>query len=108
MAQLRIEEVIRRPLITEKNTWLMEKDQYTFEVHPDANKLQIRAAVEETFSVTVKASPPEQRRATVIPRRGLPAVVRETRVRIRWKAGQEPTTAGLSRCGRCARTSGYR
>ena len=55
MAQLRIEEVIRRPLITEKNTWLMEKDQYTFEVHPDANKLQIRAAVEETFSVTVKA-----------------------------------------------------
>ena len=55
MAELRIEEVIRRPLITEKNTWLMEKDQYTFEVHPDANKLQIRSAVEETFSVTVKA-----------------------------------------------------
>ncbi len=55
MAELRMEEVIRRPLITEKNTWLMDKDQYTFEVHPDANKLQIRAAVEETFSVTVKA-----------------------------------------------------
>jgi large subunit ribosomal protein L23 len=55
MAELRMEEIIRRPLITEKNTWLMEKDQYTFEVHPDANKLQIRAAVEQTFSVTVKA-----------------------------------------------------
>ncbi len=55
MAELRMEEVIRRPLITEKNTWLMDQDQYTFEVHPDANKLQIRAAVEETFSVTVKA-----------------------------------------------------
>lgn len=55
MAELRMEQVIRRPLITEKNTWLMDKDQYTFEVHPDANKLQIRAAVEETFSVTVKA-----------------------------------------------------
>jgi large subunit ribosomal protein L23 len=55
MAELRMEEVIRRPLITEKNTWLMDKNQYTFEVHPDANKLQIRAAVEETFSVTVKA-----------------------------------------------------
>src|SRR5688572_752568 len=55
MAELRLEEVIRRPLITEKNTWLMEKDQYTFEVHPDANKLQIRQAVEETFSVQVKA-----------------------------------------------------
>lgn len=55
MAELRMEEVIRRPLITEKNTWLMDQDQYTFEVHPDANKLQIRAAVEGTFSVTVKA-----------------------------------------------------
>ena len=55
MAELRIEDIIRRPLITEKNTWLMERDQYTFEVHPDANKLQIRAAVEETFSVKVKA-----------------------------------------------------
>ena len=55
MAELRMEEIIRRPLITEKNTWLMDQDQYTFEVHPDANKLQIRAAVEETFSVRVKA-----------------------------------------------------
>jgi large subunit ribosomal protein L23 len=55
MAELRMEEIIRRPLITEKNTWLMDKDQYTFEVHPDANKLQIRAAVEETFAVKVKA-----------------------------------------------------
>ena len=55
MAALRLEEVIRRPLITEKNTWLMEKGQYTFEVHPDANKLQIREAVQETFSVKVKA-----------------------------------------------------
>jgi large subunit ribosomal protein L23 len=55
MAALRLEEIIRRPLITEKNTWLMEKDQYTFEVHPDANKLQIREAVQETFSVKVKA-----------------------------------------------------
>ncbi len=55
MAELRLEQVIRRPLITEKNTWLMDQNQYTFEVHPDANKLQIRAAVEETFSVSVKA-----------------------------------------------------
>ena len=28
MAEIRVEDVIRRPLITEKNTWLMEKDQY--------------------------------------------------------------------------------
>lgn len=55
MAELRLEEIIRQPLITEKNTWLMEKNQYTFEVHPDANKIQIREAVQETFSVKVKA-----------------------------------------------------
>ncbi len=55
MAELRLEDVIRKPLITEKNTWLMEKGQYTFEVHPDANKIQIKAAVQSTFSVNVKA-----------------------------------------------------
>ena len=55
MAELRIEDIIRRPLITEKNTWLMERGQYTFEVLPDANKIQIKDAVEKTFSVRVKA-----------------------------------------------------
>ncbi|HEY8447128.1 MAG TPA: 50S ribosomal protein L23 [Thermomicrobiales bacterium] len=55
MAELRIEDVIRRPLITEKNTFLMEKGQYTFEVAPEANKYQIREAVEKTFNVRVKA-----------------------------------------------------
>lgn len=54
MSGLRLEDVIRRPLITEKNTWLMEQGQYTFEVHPDANKIQIKAAVQEAFSVSVK------------------------------------------------------
>ena len=66
-------QVVLRPLITEKNTWLMEKDQYTFEVHPDANKIQIKAAVEELYkkeSVTVTAvnvlttKPREKRRGT--------------------------------------------
>jgi large subunit ribosomal protein L23 len=47
--------VIRRPLITEKNTLLMEKDQYTFEVATEANKIQIREAVEALFNVRVKA-----------------------------------------------------
>jgi large subunit ribosomal protein L23 len=55
MAELRIERILRRPLITEKNTMLMEKNQYTFEVDPDANKIQIREAVEKTFNVRVKA-----------------------------------------------------
>ena len=55
MADLRLEDVIRRPLITEKNTLLMERGQYSFEVAPAANKFQIKAAVEQTFNVTVKA-----------------------------------------------------
>ena len=55
MAQLRIEEIIRRPLITEKNTMLMEKGQYSFEVAPTANKIQIKEAVEKIFEVKVKA-----------------------------------------------------
>ncbi len=55
MAGLRVEDVIRRPLITEKNTALMEQGQYSFEVSPDANKIQIREAVEQAFNVRVKA-----------------------------------------------------
>jgi large subunit ribosomal protein L23 len=55
MAELRLEEIIRRPVITEKNTWLMEKNQYTFEVHPNSTKIQIKAAVQDAFSVKVKA-----------------------------------------------------
>jgi large subunit ribosomal protein L23 len=55
MAELRLEDVIRRPLITEKNTWLMEQGQYSFEVHPSANKIQIKAAVQSAFDVQVLA-----------------------------------------------------
>ena len=55
MADLRIEDVIVRPLITEKNTVLMEFGQYSFHVASDANKIQIKQAVEQTFKVTVKA-----------------------------------------------------
>jgi len=55
MAILRTEDVLRRPLITEKNTMLMEHGKYSFEVAPTANKIQIRQAVEKLFNVTVIA-----------------------------------------------------
>lgn len=55
MAELRLEEVIRRPIITEKNSMLMASDQYTFEVHSDSTKIMIKAAVEDAFGVKVKA-----------------------------------------------------
>lgn len=55
MPELRLEEVLRRPVITEKNTLLSEQEKYTFEVHPSATKIQIKAAVEDAFNVTVTA-----------------------------------------------------
>lgn len=48
-------EVLRRPLITEKNTALGEQNKYSFEVAKDANKIQIRQAVEALFNVDVTA-----------------------------------------------------
>ena len=47
-------QVIRRPLITEKGmTKKEEENTICFEVHSEANKLQIRAAVEKLFKVKV-------------------------------------------------------
>ena len=49
------QDVLRRPVITEKNTMLMEIGQYCFVVAKDANKIQIKDAVEKAFSVEVLA-----------------------------------------------------
>lgn len=46
-------DIIIRPIVTEKSTRLMENNQYTFEVAIDANKHQIRDAIEEIFKVNV-------------------------------------------------------
>jgi len=46
-------EVLRRPLITEKSTLLKEQSRYAFEVAPEANKRQIKEAVETAFKVKV-------------------------------------------------------
>jgi large subunit ribosomal protein L23 len=48
-------QVIRNPLITEKATALSEHGQFVFRVAPDANKREIKAAVEGLFGVTVLA-----------------------------------------------------
>ncbi len=46
--------VIRRPIITEKGNLQKElNNKVTFEVHPDANKREIKAAVETIFKVRV-------------------------------------------------------
>jgi len=45
--------VIIRPVVSEKSYDLIEGNVYTFVVHNDANKTQIRQAVEEVFDVRV-------------------------------------------------------
>jgi large subunit ribosomal protein L23 len=42
----KIQEVIIRPLITERSTAFREKGKYSFEVHPAATKQEIKNAVE--------------------------------------------------------------
>ncbi len=47
-------DVIRRPVVTEKTTLQKEKaNQVTFEVSPQANRIEIRRAVESIFKVKV-------------------------------------------------------
>jgi large subunit ribosomal protein L23 len=48
-------EVLRRPVITEKNTELQAQGKYAFEVAREANKPQIKQAVEKAFKVKVTA-----------------------------------------------------
>ena len=46
-------QVIIRPVVSEKSYVLAANDKYTFRVHPDAHKTQIRQAVESLFDVKV-------------------------------------------------------
>lgn len=59
-------DIIRRPIITEKATLLLENNQYTFEVMPKASKPEIKAAVESLFDVKVTGistwNPPRKQR----------------------------------------------
>ena len=48
-------QVIKRPIVTEKTTKLAEQFKYTFEVDKNANKIQIKQAIEEIFGVKVKS-----------------------------------------------------
>lgn len=52
----RLYSIIKSPIVTEKsNNVLAETNTYTFSVVRDANKLEIKAAVEEAFNVKVKS-----------------------------------------------------
>lgn len=54
MAELHIYDVLRRPVVSEKTAVMTdEKNQYVFEVAEEANKIQIKEAVEVIFEVEV-------------------------------------------------------
>ena len=46
-------QVLIRPVISEKSYELITQNRYTFKIHQDAHKTQVRQAVEQMFDVTV-------------------------------------------------------
>ena len=49
-------QIVVRPVVTEKSSAAYQnRKEYAFEVHPEANKHQIREALEKLFGVTVTA-----------------------------------------------------
>jgi large subunit ribosomal protein L23 len=46
-------DILLRPVVSEKSYGLLDEGKYTFVVAPDANKTQIKQAVEEVFRVKV-------------------------------------------------------
>lgn len=59
-------DLVRRPIVTEKATRLLEENKYVFEVVPKATKTEIKAAIEDLFEVTVvqvnTMNPPRKQR----------------------------------------------
>jgi large subunit ribosomal protein L23 len=48
-------DIILKPVVSEKSYNLADIGKYTFEVHPDAKKPEIKKAVQEAFDVKVKS-----------------------------------------------------
>ena len=71
-------DVILAPVVSEKAYGLLEQGVYTFLVSPDANKTQIKIAVEQVFGVTVTAVNTSNREGK--------------RVRTRFGYGRRPST----------------
>ncbi len=53
MADLKYYDVILKPVVTEKSMSGMGEKKYTFLVHPEANKTQVKEAVEKMFEGTM-------------------------------------------------------
>lgn len=73
MADIKYYDVILKPVITEKTMNIMAEKKYTFLVHPEANKSQIKEAVEKMFEGTkvksvntINQDGKKRRRGTVV------------------------------------------
>ena len=68
-------QVLIRPVVSEKSYALLAANKYTFRIHPDAHKIQVRQAVEELSdvavlevrTVTVKGKPKRRLRSSAAP-----------------------------------------
>jgi large subunit ribosomal protein L23 len=73
-------DVIIEPIVSEKSYALLERNVYTFRVHPDASKPEIHDAVEAIFDVRVL-------KVNTLNRQG-----KRKRNRRRWTMGKRPDT----------------
>ena len=71
MAKLEYYDVILKPVLTEKSMNIMADKKYTFLVHPDANKSQIKEAVEKMFDGVKVAKVNTQNKDGKTKRRGM-------------------------------------
>lgn len=86
-----LNRTIVRPIVTEKSSAaFQERQEYTFEVHPDANKTAIRQAIESLFGVKVTGVWTSQQRGK--PRR----LGNKAGLRPRWKKAIVTLRAGDS------------
>jgi large subunit ribosomal protein L23 len=75
MSSLHARQVLVAPVVSEKSYSQIDEQRYTFKVHPDAHRTQIRQAVEELFDVHVvkvnvaHVKPKPKRRGTQTGRR---------------------------------------
>ena len=73
-------DVILRPVVSEKSYALLDENAYTFQVHRQANKIEVRQAVEQLFGVRVL-------KVTTLNRKG-----KHTRNRRTGTTGRRPDT----------------
>lgn len=50
-----ITDVLKKPVLTEKSLTLLDENKYTFDVDVNANKIEIKHAVEKMFNVKVES-----------------------------------------------------